>query len=280
MDSLREKHLKALEDFEEIEKVLRDITQNKSDLYKIKDDVNRFFVFDANISQTEEDIKLLQTEVDNKIRNTKDFSSQLKDQYNNSQQLVPSDVVHELNQLELLTEAIASAMEEKDREFKKAKTIRTDYINEIDEIQRWMKDAELKVRDRTTEPQVLNEHLQQVQSELAHMTDKLEKLTKNGKTIIVKTRDDEEKEIVQSTINNMTDQLLQVKSWLDERRQQVGETLDAWQRFLTLYQTVMTWVQEKKVILQEQLYLSTLQQSKQKLHEYSVSNQIRSLIPS
>lgn len=271
---MRAKHLKTVEDFEEIERVLRDITQTRSNLYKLKDEVNGFFVFDENIAQTEEDLKRLQAEVDSTIRNTKDFSSQVKDKYNKSQQLVPSDVVNELNQLELLTEAIASAMEEKAREFKKAKTVRTDYISEVEEIQLWMKDAELKVRDRTTEPQLLNEHLQQVQSELANMTDKLEKLTRNGKTIIAKTRDDEEKEIIQSTINNLTEQLSQVKSWLDERRQQVGETLDAWQRFLTLYQAVMVWVQEKKVMLQEQLYLSTLQESKQKLHEYSVSNKM------
>lgn len=274
MDNLREKHLEAVNNLEEIEKALRDITQKRSDLYKIKDEVISFYIFDANISQTEEDFKSLQTRVDSEISHIKDFSLQLKDKYNNSQQLVPSDIVHELNQLELLAEAISSAMDEKDREFKKAKTIRTDYINDIDEIQTWVKDAELKVRDRTTEPQLLNEHLQQVQSELANILDKLEKLTRNGKTILGKTRDDEEKEIVQSTINNLSEQVAQVKSWLDERRQQVGETLDAWQRFLSLYQAVMLWVQEKKVVLQEQLYLSSLQEAKQKLHEYSVSNKI------
>lgn len=216
--------------------------------------------------------------MESEISYIKEFSLQLNDKYNNSQQLVPSDIIHELNQLELLAEAVSSAMDEKDREFKKAKTIRTDYINDIDEIQAWVKEAELKVRDRTTEPQLLNEHLQQVQSELANILDKLEKLTRNGKMIIGKTRDDEEREIVQSTINNLSDQVAQVKSWLDERRQQVGETLDAWQRFLSLYQAVMLWVQEKKVVLQEQLYLSSLQEAKQKLHDYSVSNKI--LLPS
>lgn len=271
MENLRDKHFKTVNDLEEIERALRDITQKRSDLFKLKDEVISFYVFDENISQTEEDLKRLQIKVDSEIRNVKDFCSHLKEKYNKLQQLVPSDIVQELNQLELLAEAISGAMEEKSREFKKARTIRTDYTNDVDEVQTWIKDAELKVRDRATEPHLLNEHLQQVQSEMASVSDKLEKLTRNGKTIIEKTRDDDEKELIQSTINNLAEQLAQVKSWLEERRQQVGETLDAWQRFLTLYQTVMLWVQEKKVFLQEQLYLSTLQEAKQKLHDYSVS---------
>lgn len=263
--------MKTVEDLEEIEKALRDITQKRSDLYRLKDEVISFYVFDENISQTEEYLKRLQVRVDSEVSSVKDFSSQLKDQYNTSQQLVPSDVVQELNQLEILAEAITSAMEEKDREFKKARTTRNDFINEVDEVQAWIKDTELKVRDRATEPQQLNENLQQVQSELANVTDKLEKLTRNGKIIMKRTRDNEEKEMIQSIIDNLVEQFNQVKSWLDERRQQVGETLDAWQRFLSLYQAVMLWVREKKVFLEEQLNLSTLQEAKQKLHDYSVS---------
>lgn len=227
-------------------------------------------MFDADLERTQRDFNNLQSLVDSEIKNVKEFCNDLRKRYNNLQQLVPTDIAQELNQLELLAEAIISAMEEKDREFKKARTIRTDYVNEVDEIQSWLKEAELKVQDRSAEPHVLNEHLQQVQSELANINDKLEKLTRNGRTIIEKTKDDEEKSMVQSTIDNLTDQLAQVKSWLEERRQQVGETLDAWQRFLSLYQLVMQWVQEKRIFLQEPLFLSTLQEAKQKLHDYSV----------
>lgn len=271
MNNLREKHLHTVNDLEEIEKALGDIIKKRSGLYKLKDEVINFYVFSENINQTEEDLTNLHSRVIDEINGVKDFSSNLKDKYINSQELVPSDIVQDLNQLELLAESISSAMEEKDREFKKARTVRTDYVNDVEEIQAWIKDAELKVRDRTTEPQLLNENLQQVQSELVNINDKLEKLSRNGKMIIEKTRDSNEKEMIQSTINDLTDQLAQVKSWLDERRQQVGETLDAWQRFLSLYQTVLLWVQEKKIFLQEPLYLSTLQEAKQKLHDYSVS---------
>lgn len=184
--------------------------------------------------------------------------------------MIPSDVALGLDQLELLTEAIANAMEEKNREFKKARTIRTDYNNEVDEVQSWIKDAELKVQDRSIEPQILQENLQQIQSEIGNVSDRLEKLVKNGKIIIDKTKDEEEKELVQSTINTLTEQLQLVRTWLEEKRQLVGETLEAWQRFLALYKAVMVWVEEKRIFLQEALYISTLGEARQKLHDYSV----------
>ncbi|XP_074030429.1 muscle-specific protein 300 kDa isoform X10 [Leptinotarsa decemlineata] len=268
-NSLKEKVEKTKKDLKEIERALIDITQRKTDLNNLKEKVINFYVFHENISRTEKDLKELRTEVDNKIRDVVEFSSSLKNRYNNSQHLVPSDIAQELNQLELLSESITSAMDEKDREFKKARTVRTDFTSDVDELQAWMKDAELKVQDRSIEPQLLHEHLQQIQSELGGMADKLEKLTKNGRIIIEKTKDDEEKVMVQSTINDLTDQIAQVRSWLDEKRQQVGETLDAWQRFLTLYQAVMQWVQEKRLFLKEPLHLSTLQEAKVKLHDYS-----------
>ncbi|KAG5889989.1 hypothetical protein JTB14_035905 [Gonioctena quinquepunctata] len=268
-NSLAEKLEKTEKDLKEIEKALLDIAQKKSDLNNLKEKVIRFYVFDKNLSHTEEDLRRLQIEVDSEIREVKDFSFNLKDKYNRSQHLVPSDIAQELNQLELLAESITGAMDEKDREFKKARTIRTDFTNDVDELQAWIKEAELKVQDRSIEPQLLHEHLQQIQSELGSMADRLEKLTKNGKVIIEKTKDDEEKAMVKSTVDGLTEQLAQVRSWLDEKRQQVGETLDAWQRFLTLYQAVMQWVQEKKEFLKEPLHLSTLQEAKVKLHDYS-----------
>ncbi|XP_057659189.1 muscle-specific protein 300 kDa isoform X4 [Diorhabda carinulata] len=269
LTDLKVKRENIEEDLKEIEKVLRDIKNYKTSLTNLKQEVEKFYVFDANIEKTQEDLTQLQTKVNSEIEDTKDFSSNIIKKYTNLQSLVPSDVAQELNQLELLAESISNAMEEKDREFKKARTTRTDFNNDVDEIQSWIKDAELQIQDRSIEPQILHDNLQRIQSDFSSTNDRLDKLTRNGRLIIQKTRDNEEKEITQSTINALTEQLSQLKSLLDERKQQVGETLDAWQRFLTLYQAVMQWVAEKKVFLKDQLYLSTLIEAKQKLHEYS-----------
>ncbi|VEN54046.1 unnamed protein product, partial [Callosobruchus maculatus] len=241
LENLREKHEKTSKDLEEIVKALGDVTRTKAELYNLKQEVTGFYVWAEDLTQTENNLHNLQFKVDDEINKVRGFCTDLKARYVKSQQIVPSDVAQELNQLELLTETIANAMEEKAREFKKARTVRTDYLNEVEDVQNWIKEAEIKVQDRSVEPQVLHEHLQQIQSEIAGTSDKLEKLTRNGRAIMEKTKDDEEKEMIQNTINNLTDQLAQVRTWLEEKKQQVGDILDAWQRFLTLYQAVMTW---------------------------------------
>lgn len=50
-------------------------------------------------------------------------------------------------------------MEEKDRELKRARTVRTDYKRDVEEVQRWIQNAELKVQDRSVEPLQLKQNL-------------------------------------------------------------------------------------------------------------------------
>lgn len=50
-------------------------------------------------------------------------------------------------------------MEEKDRELKRARTVRTDYKRAVDEVQSWIQNAEFKVQDRSVEPRQLKENL-------------------------------------------------------------------------------------------------------------------------
>lgn len=271
LETLQEKQNKAEADLSEIIGVLSDISEAKQSLLRLQKEIGDFYVFGENLVQTEKDLTQLAVKAHSHTKEAKELVSQIRYKYNSTQHLVPSDVSQELTSLELLAEAVSGAMEEKDREFKKARTVRTDYLADVEAVQSWIKEAELKVQDRSIEPQLLNEYLQQVQSEIGSIADRLEKLIKNGKVILEKTRDDEEKDLIQSTINTLTDQLQQVRSWLEERRQQVSETMDAWQRFLSLYQAVMNWVEEKKIFLKEPLHLSTLQEAKQKLHDYTVS---------
>lgn len=268
---MKEKQAKADTDLAEITSILSDISDTTNSLLDSQKQIADFYLYDEDVEGTETDLLVLTSRVQERIQEAKALIKDAKEKYVSEQQLVPSDVSQELTNLELLIEAISSAMNDKEREFKKARTIRTDYLTDVETVQAWIKEAELKVQDRSIEPQLLNDHLQQIQSEIGGISDRLERLTKNGKSIVEKTRSDEEKQLIQSTINTLTEQLQQVKSWLEEKKQQVSETLDAWQRFLNMYQAVMTWVKEKQVFLQEPLYISTLQEAKQKLHDYSVS---------
>lgn len=227
-------------------------------------------MYSEDVSSTEQILSDLRTRISDLVDRCRFLSLNVKNRYNNLQQLVPSDVSQQLSSLELLAETISNAMEEKDREFKRAKTVRTDYLTDVEHVQKWIQEAETKIQDRSIEPQQLREHLQQIQSELSNVMDRLERLSKNGRTIIEKTKDEDEKVLIQKTIDNLTEQLQQVRSWLDEKKAQVGDSLDAWQRFLNLHQQVVAWLAEKRTFLEEPLKLVTLHEARQRLHDYSV----------
>ncbi|XP_071567068.1 muscle-specific protein 300 kDa isoform X8 [Temnothorax nylanderi] len=271
VDSLRGKSEKANEDLEALDNIEREIERLRKRLNEARESASNLYVYGVDQDATEIELGELRSQVEDLVDTAKKFSGNIKARYQASQQLVPSDITQHLTALELCAEATAQTMEEKQREQKRARTVRSDYLADVDEVQAWIRQAELKVQDRSVEPAILREHLRQIQNELGTISDKLERLTRNGQTIVKNTKDDAEKELINGTIGNLTEQLAQVRSWLEEKKQIVGDTLDAWQRFLTLYEAVKAWTEEKRQFLVEPLKLSTLVQARQRLHEYSTA---------
>lgn len=256
-----------METFEAIELEVQEL---KKRLEEVHHQTTSFYVFGANQEATETELGALRSHLGSLVEATKKLSGDTKARYQASQQLVPTDLGQQLTALELAAESAVSAMEEKQREQKRARTTRSDYNADVDEVQTWIRAAELKVQNRSIEPSQLKEQLQIIQNEIGPITDKLERLTRNGQVIIENTKDGNERELIKSTVNNLTEQLAQVRSWLEEKKQQVSDTLDAWQRFLALHEAVVAWIEEKRIFLVEPLQLSTLIQARQRLHDYSV----------
>lgn len=251
--------------------VEKEIKQHRESLETLIERIAGLHVYQPGV---EDELEELASELSCELESLRKFTGNTKARYQASQQLVPVDAGQSLAALELRAEDASQAMEEKQRDQKRAKTVRTDYLADVDVLQAWIRETEVKVQDRSCTPDKTMEHLRQALNELPPMQDKLERLTRNGKTIVDNTQDETEKESILSTIANLTEQLGQIKNWLDERRQQVGDTLDAWQRFLTLLESVKAWTAEKKIFLQEPLKLSSLNQARQRLHDYSVRIEI------
>jgi len=209
--------------------------------------------------------------VEEVIKNSKKLIKDTQDNYIKQQNLVPSDIGQELNSLELLSERLHGAMEEKNKEFKRAKTVRTEYLTGVDAVQTWLHNAELRIQDRSMEPLQMKEILTKIHHEIGGIQERMDCVRMNGGIIIEKSRSDKEKELVQSTIDQLTQQLGQIRSWIDEKKQQVGDSLDAWTRFMNLYQIVMSWATEKRTFVAEPMKITTLYEARQKLNDYSVS---------
>jgi hypothetical protein len=92
-------------------------------------------------------------------------------------QTKPAEVDKHVAILELLSEKVLAAMEEKDNEAKRARTVRYEYHRDVEQVQSWICQAEGRVQDRNLEPQTLKDFLQ-VRIEFAKKKKKLKKRKK------------------------------------------------------------------------------------------------------
>lgn len=267
VNSLQSKSEKSSEDLQDLLNVEEEVSRHRESLESLIERIAGLHVYQPGI---ESEIEELASELSSELEALRKFTGDTKARYQASQQLVPVDAGQGLAALELRAEDASQAMEEKQRDQKRAKTVRTDYLADVDVLQTWIRETELKVQDRSCTPDKTMEYVRQALNELPPMQDKLERLTRNGKTIVDNTKDEAEKESISATIATLTEQLSHLKTWLDEKRQQVGDTLDAWQRFLNLLESVKAWTAEKKVFLADPIKLSSLNQARQRLHDYSV----------
>lgn len=173
--------------------------------------------------------------------------------------------------LEILSEKVLAAMEDKENEAKRARTVRYEYHRDVEQVQSWICQAEGRVQDRSLEPQTLKEFLQELQHEIGNITDQMERVSRHGTMICQRSRDEHEQQLVSTTLANLTDQLQQVRSWLEEKKHQVGDSIDSWQRFLQLHSQILNWVDEKKAFLAEPLHLTSLVQARQKSQDYTLA---------
>lgn len=269
MDSIQNRVKETEAQVREFDKIQQDIIALISDWKKIEKNIKEFYVYDSDVDCTDRNLILLGDRVRDLVNKTTKLVNTARDHYKASQ--VPLDLAQELTNVELLSENISGAMEGKEREFKKARTVRSDYLTGVDAVQIWIQQAELKLQDRTIRPLELKQNLQQIQLEIDSVLERFDATSKCADIIIEKSRDDEEKINIKSTIDTLKAQLQQVKNWLDEKKQQIGDTLDSWTRFMQLYETVMIWVREKQEFMVEPLNLVSLHQARQKLNDYSVS---------
>uniref|UniRef100_A0A2A4K8Z9 Uncharacterized protein n=1 Tax=Heliothis virescens TaxID=7102 RepID=A0A2A4K8Z9_HELVI len=159
-------------------------------------------------------------------------------------------------------------MEEKEREWKRARTARSEYASDVEDVQAWLRAAELTARDRTLAPEPYRERLVATRAEVPNVADRVERLTRNARAIVEGSRDAGERQLVQSTVSALSEQFAAVCSELEARQAAVEDACDAVARFLTLLEKVLLWVETQRAFLARPLPLADLQEAQQKQTEY------------
>ena len=141
----------------------------------------------------------------------------------------------------------------------------------MEEVQFWISRSESKIQDRTLEPHILKNNLNEIQSEINGISEQLDKLLTNGKIITEKTDNNQEKELVLSTTNNLSEQISSLKNLIQEKKNAANDAIDAWQRFLQFHSALKTWCDEKDSFLKEPFCYTNLSAAKLKLQDYNTA---------
>lgn len=257
-------------ELERIDEILETISNLYSQINLIIEKITDLYVYGDNQEAIETELQQLGSNVNKINEDCQSLAQQVQESYSKQQGFVPTDINQEIKSLELAAENMRRAMADKEREFKRARTVRSEYLNGVDFMQIWLQQAELRIQDRSLEPVLLKELINNVQKELATTYEKLDTIKQCAVIILDNSQKDNEKKLIQSTVDQLEKQIEQIRSDLEDKKHQLHDSLDACSRFMKLYENVMKWAADKRELIAISLNVTTLAEVRQKMNEYMV----------
>lgn len=268
--TLSDKSSQLDDDLQRFAEILDRVAELQNQISGLIERIGDLEIFDEDQQRVERELNELAATVHATADTSQAFVRDTQDKYLKQQGFVPLDIAQELKSLELAAEAMQSAMTDREREHKRARTVRTEYLSNVDYIQTWLTQAELRIQDRTQDPHRLKDMIGEVQKELATVLEKLDTVKQCAVVIVDKSRSDDEKRLVQGTVDQLVKQVDQFRNDLDEKKHLTNNSLDACTRFMKLYGAVMKWAAEKREFIAASLEVTTLSECRQKMNEYAV----------
>merc|ERR1712025_302079 len=228
-------------------------------------------VWHQNHAETEAKLVDLRQDIETVSSQIRELHTSTRKKLSELGQSLPSDTADKLANVELLAEQKLTNLEDRESEHKRAKNIRFEFQVDVEEVQFWISRSESKIQDRTLEPHILKNNLNDIQSEINGISEQLDKLLTNGKIITEKTDNNQEKELVLSTTNNLSEQISTLKNLIQEKKNAANDAIDAWQRFLQFHSALKTWCDEKDSFLKEPFCFTNLSAAKLKLQDYNTA---------
>ena len=111
---------------------------------------------------------------------------------------------------------------------------------------------------------------QEIQCEIGPVIDQLDRAKRNAALIVERTHSDDDKQLVMNTVATVDEQMNRIKSWFEEKKNQVGDSLDSWQTYIQMFNSMRNWNAKQNAFLNEPLKFATLTEGRAKLQEYTV----------
>lgn len=265
---LNGKYIQVKKLLELIKDLSTNCSQIESELKKIEEQLEEFDPYLKDIDRNQQTID----QITNKLSKYKKEIQKLGENLDELEQYIAPDVTKYLKDLNLKVETLLDKMDEQGRQFKMAKTIRSEYLLNTEKVNCWIRDTEDKLECHYTEPLEFKVSIHNSCRERPSVEEWMNTADKNGHSIIESTKDEREKQNIRQNLDETADRLRQVFALLDEQKLIIDNVVDAWTKFMELYQIIINWATEKKIFVGQELKINNQQEAQIKLNEYSVSH--------
>lgn len=250
---------------------IKDLSQNciqiDSELQKVEEDLTQLSQYPKDYDQNQHTVDEIKDKLLNYSTEIKKLLGSLKD----FEEFVTPEVAAHLKNLELKVEKLQDKMEEYERAFKLARTVRNEYLQSIERVHYWINDVEEKFKSHYHEPLEYKITIHKSVQEKPNVIETFEVAKRSGQTIIESTQDENEAFMIRQTLDDTKSRLEHVFKLLDDQKTIIDNVVDAWSKFMELYQIIINWAIEKKIFVGQELKINNQQEAKAKLNEYSVS---------
>lgn len=242
-------------------------SQIDGELQKVELQLADFDPYSKDIGQNQEAID----QAKNKLNNYKAEIQTLNKSLDEFEEFIAPEITKQLKDLELKVEKLLDTMDEYNRSLKMARTIRSDYLFNTEKVHCWINDTEDKLKCHYTEPLEYKVSIHNSCQERPSVLEWFDTANKNGQSLIYSMQDEREALIMRQNLEQTRERLNQVFVSLDEQKTIIDNVVDAWSKFMELYQIIINWATEKKIFVGQELKINNQQEAKVKLNEYSVS---------
>lgn len=253
--------------------LLKDLSTNCAqidvELKKIEAQLAVFDPYSKDIDQNQQTLD----QIHSKLNNFKGEIVKLNKSADEFEEFLAPEITTSLRESELRVEKLLDTMDQYERAFKIAKTVRSDYLYNTEKVHCWINDTEEKLKTHYSEPLEYKVSIHNSCQERSAVSEWFDTACKSGQNILESIHDEHEKHAIQQNLEQTRERLGQVFALLNEQKAIIDNVVDAWSKFMELYQIIINWATEKKVFVSQELKLNNQQEAQAKLNVYSVSVQ-------
>ena len=257
--------------------LIKDLSQNcaqiDTELQKVEQQLTELDPYAKDIDQNQHTID----QINNKLSSYRNEIKKISNSLDEFEEYISPEIIKHLKDLELKVEQLLDKMEEYNRAFKMAKTIRSEYLFNMEKVHGWIIDTEEKLKSHYTEPLEYKVSIHNSCQERPSVSEWYDTANKNGQSIIESTQDESEAFNIRQNLEHTRERLGHIFTLLDDQKTIIDNVVDAWSKFMELYQIIINWATEKKVFVNQELRINNQQEAQTKLNEYTVCKCLISL---